>query len=68
MSDPARRRWAAIVAARIAGAAGALLGVLLVARAHTWGPRVLGVALTLSAMWMMASVPAALAHRWRSRE
>ncbi|MBB6506341.1 putative membrane protein YfcA [Sphingomonas endophytica] len=66
MSDPARARWAAIVATRLAGTAGALLGVVLLGRAQTFGPKLLGVAIVVSALWMIATVPRALARRWRS--
>jgi hypothetical protein len=66
MSDPARARWAAIVGVRLAATAGALLGIGLLGRAQATAPRVLGVAIVLSALWMMATVPRALAHRWRS--
>ena len=66
MSDPARARYLAIVATRIAGSAGAVLGVVLLARAHDWPTKVLGVAIVLAALWMTATVPAALAHRWRT--
>jgi uncharacterized membrane protein YfcA len=66
MSDPARGRWAAIVATRLAGAVGALLGVVLLGRAQTLGPKLLGVAIVVSALWMIATVPRALARRWRS--
>ena len=68
MSDPARTRWLLIVGVRLLGAAGALMGVVLLARAPTWGTKLLGVAIVLSAMWMSASVAGALAHRWRSRD
>ena len=66
MNDPARGRYFAIVATRIAGAAGAVLGVVLLARAPTIGPKLLGVAIVLSAMAMMAIVPRSLARRWRT--
>jgi hypothetical protein len=67
MSDTrARNRWLAIVAARLAAAAGAVLGLILVARAPGWGDKVLGVAIVLSALAVMAIVPTALARRWRS--
>lgn len=66
MSDPARGRWAAIAAVRLAGAAGAVLGVVLLGRAQATGDRVLGVAIVLAALYMMATVPRALARRWRS--
>jgi drug/metabolite transporter (DMT)-like permease len=66
MTDPARGRYFIIVATRIAGAAGAVLGVVLVARAPTIGPKVLGIAIVLSAMAMMAIVPRSLARKWRT--
>ena len=68
MNDPARTRWAAIVAIRLAATAGALFGVVLLGRAQATGPRVLGAAIVLSALWVIATVPRALAHRWRSPE
>lgn len=64
--DPARNRWLAIVGARLAGTAGALLGLVLLGRAVTTGHRILGVALVLSALLMIAVVPRALARRWRT--
>ncbi len=66
--DPvARRRWLALSAIRLAGMGGAMLGMILASRATTTGPRVLGIALVISALLMIAVVPAGLAHRWRSR-
>lgn len=62
----ARRRWLMLQAVRIAGVAGALLGVMLVARAPDAVSKLLGIALTLSAIVVIAIVPAGLAHRWRS--
>lgn len=66
MSDPALPRWAALSAVRIIGSFGAVLGVILVGRAETIAPKLLGIAIVLSALWMLASVPRALARRWRS--
>ena len=66
MSDPALPRWLAMTAIRLAGAFGAVLGVVLLARAQTWGPRALGLAIVLAALWVTATVPLALAHRWRT--
>ena len=63
----ARNRWFAIVATRLAATAGAVLGLILVARAHDWPTKALGIAIVLAALYMMAVVPRALAHRWRSR-
>ena len=63
----ARNRWFAIVATRLAATAGAVLGLILVARATDWPDKALGVAIVLAALYMMAVVPRALAHRWRSK-
>lgn len=66
MSDPAFARYMAIAGVRLAGTAGAVLGVILLARAETIGPKILGIAIVLSAMAMIAIVPRALARRWRT--
>jgi len=62
----ARNRYLLIAATRIVGSLGAILGIILLARAHGWPGKILGVAIVLAAMYMMATVPAALAHRWRT--
>lgn len=62
----AQRRWFVLVVVRMAGVAGALLGLILIARTHDLGPKILGTAIVLSAMAMIAIVPRSLAHRWRS--
>ncbi len=62
----AQRRWFVLVVVRLSGVAGALLGLILIARAHDWAPKILGTAIVLSAMAMIAIVPRSLAHRWRS--
>ncbi|MGA1799500.1 hypothetical protein VH567_12050 [Sphingomonas sp. 4RDLI-65] len=64
----AQRRWFVLVGVRLAGVAGALLGLILIARAHDWAPKILGTAIVLSAMAMIGLVPRSLAHRWRSPE
>ena len=66
MTDPARHRWLALTATRLAGAAGAVFGVVLAGRAEALASKLLGVAIVVSAMAMMAIVPAALARRWRT--
>lgn len=63
----ARTRWFLIVATRLAAVAGAVLGLILIARATDWPDKVLGTGIVLAALYMMAVVPRALAHRWRSR-
>ena len=66
MSDPALPRWGAIMAVRLAGTAGAVFGVVLLGRARDWPQQALGVAIVAAALWMIATVPRALARRWRS--
>ena len=69
MTEPdtqARNRYFTIVATRLGGSAGALLGLLLIARADTTLPKVIGTALVLSAFLMIAIVPRALARQWRT--
>jgi len=66
MTDPARNRWLAIVLVRIAGALGAVFGVVLLARATNTGPKLLGLAIVLAALVMIATVPRALARKWRT--
>ena len=61
-----RRRWLAIVLARVAGSAGSVFGLVLIGRAPTLGPQLLGVAIVLSGLLVVATVPRALAHRWRT--
>ncbi len=62
----ARRRYLTMTVARIAGAGGAVFGIVILARAVEWPEKLIGGGLTLAALWMMAVVPRALARRWRS--
>lgn len=64
----AQGRWLALVGVRLAGAGGAMLGLILIARAYAWPQKALGVAIVLSALLLIAVVPKALAHRWRTPE
>ncbi|WP_404371912.1 hypothetical protein AB5I39_04920 [Sphingomonas sp. MMS24-J45] len=69
MTDPdaqARNRYFVLVGTRLGGSAGALLGLLLIARSDATLPKVIGTALVLSALLMIAIVPRALARRWRT--
>lgn len=69
MTEPdttARNRWLVLTLTRIAGSAGAIFGVVLIGRAQTIGPKILGVAIVLSALAMIATVPRSLARRWRT--
>ena len=64
--EKARTRWFAMVGTRLAGVAGALLGLVLIARAPDWPTKLLGTAIVLAARVMIAVVPRSLAHRWRT--
>jgi len=64
--DPARTRWLAMVGSRIAGSLGAVFGLVLATRAHDWPTKALGIAITLSALAVIAILPASLAQRWRT--
>ena len=69
MTEPdttARNRWLVLTLTRIAGSAGAILGVVLIGRAQTIEPKILGVAIVLSALAMIAIVPRSMARRWRT--
>lgn len=62
----ARNRWLTMVAVRLAATAGAVLGVILIARASDTQTKVLGTAIVIAALYVMAVIPTALAHRWRT--
>lgn len=65
-SDPARPRWLALVLVRLVTASVAVLGVVLLADGEELSRKLLGGAIVVVALWTMAIVPRALAHRWRS--
>lgn len=62
----ARNRYFMLVGARLAGVAGAVLGLVLIGRGQTTEPKIVGTALVLAALLMIAIVPRALARRWRT--
>lgn len=59
-------RYFILAGVRIAGVASAILGLILLARAPTLAPKILGVAIVMSALLMIATVPRSLARRWRT--
>lgn len=65
-TDPARSRWLVLVLVRLVAACVAVLGVMLLANGVETGRKVLGAAIVIVALWTMATVPPALARRWRS--
>lgn len=64
--DIARNRYFMLTGVRLAGVAGAVLGLVLIGRAQAAAPKVVGTALVLAALLMIAIVPRALARRWRT--
>jgi len=69
MSDEdkrARNRYFALALIRLVSAAGGVLGLILIGRASTTAPRLLGGALVLAALAVIAIVPRSLARRWRA--
>jgi hypothetical protein len=63
-SATVRNRFLMINAARLAGVAGAVFGIVLLGRFEQWPLKVLGGAIVLSSIYMSWTIPAALAHRW----
>lgn len=62
----ARNRYYIIAGVNLAATAGAVLGLLIAGRSVTTEHSLLGGALLLASLYMMAVVPRALARRWRT--
>lgn len=62
----AMRRYFIMTGVRLAGVAGAVLGLILIGRATSLAPKLIGTALVIAALAMIAVVPPSLARRWRS--
>jgi hypothetical protein len=62
----ARNRYFAITGVNLAGAMGAVLGLLIAGRAQSTELTLLGDALILTSLYVMAVVPRALARRWKT--
>jgi uncharacterized membrane protein YhaH (DUF805 family) len=62
----ARNRYYLMTGANLVGVAGAVLGLLIAGRAHSTELTLLGGALLLASLWVMAVVPRVLARRWRT--
>lgn len=64
--DPARNRYFAMVGVQMAAVIGAVFGLVLVGRATGWLQSILGGAILLSGLYVMAVVPRAMARKWRT--
>ncbi|MBC9034859.1 hypothetical protein IAG41_20910 [Sphingomonas sp. JC676] len=62
----ARNRYYIIAGTNLVATAGAVLGLLIAGRSVTTEYTVLGGALLLASLYMMAVVPRWLARRWRT--
>lgn len=62
----ARKRYFAMAGVNLAAAMGAVLGLLVAGRGTTLFHSILGGALLLSSLYVMAVVPRALARKWKS--
>lgn len=62
----AQKRYYIIQGVNLAAAAGAVLGLLIVGRSAETFYTIIGAALILSSLYVMAVVPRALAKRWRT--
>ena len=69
MTDPdllARKRYFTMMSVELIGVAGAVFGLVIAGRAVGTVPRVIGGAIVISALLMIAWVPRAMARRWRT--
>lgn len=64
----AMKRYYAIVAVNLIATAGAVFGLVIAGRAQDWVNSVLGGAILLSGLYVMAVVPRAMARRWKTPE
>ena len=62
----ARNRYYMMMAVNIGAVAGAVFGLVIAGRSHDTWQTVLGGAIVLSALYVMAVVPRAMAHKWRT--
>jgi hypothetical protein len=62
----ARNRYYMMMAVNMGAVAGAVFGLVLAGRSHETWQTILGAAIVLSALYVMAVVPRAMAHKWRT--
>lgn len=62
----ARNRYYMMMAVNMGAVAGAVFGLVLAGRSNGWEQTVLGAAIVLSALYVMAVVPRAMARKWRT--
>lgn len=62
----ARKRYYLITGVNLLAAAGAVLGLLIMGRSQASEHTVLGGALILASLYVMAVVPRAMARKWKT--
>ncbi|NMG22566.1 hypothetical protein DP116_25195 [Brasilonema bromeliae SPC951] len=62
----ARNRYFTIVAVNLAATVGAIFGLVLMGRSAGLEGRLLGAAILIAGVYVMAVVPRSLARRWRT--
>ena len=62
----AQKRYYLMTGVNLAAAAGAVLGLLIAGRSHTTEHTLLGGALILASLYVMAVVPRAMARKWKT--
>lgn len=62
----ARNRYYAMTAVHIVATAGAVFGLVIAGRSPSWEFTLLGGAIILSSLYVMAVVPRAMARRWKT--
>ena len=62
----ARRRYYTITGVHLIATAGAVFGLVIAGRSNDWYSTVLGGAIIVSALYVMAVVPRAMARKWRT--
>ena len=62
----ARRRYYAMAGVNLIATAGAVFGLVIAGRANNWPGTLLGGAIIVSALYVMAVVPRAMARKWRT--
>jgi len=64
----AQKRYFLITGVNIVATAGAVFGLVIAGRTNNWEGSILGGAILLSALYVMAVVPRAMARRWKTPE
>lgn len=62
----ARTRYFVMTSINLVATIGAVFGLVLAAKAQSWPQQILGGAIVLSGLYVMAVVPRALAKIWRT--